>query len=103
MPPIAKLVRLPVAEGRRDELVAALEPVRGLAESDPGTEVWSIHADREHPDRVFIYELYRDQAAAEAHDESPTLKAALQRTREFLSGPPEFLHGELLATSRQAP
>ena len=100
MPRIAKLVRLSVAEGQRDALIAALEPVRTMAESDPGTEVWSIHADRERPDRVFVYELYRDEAAAEAHDQSPVLKQALQKTSAFLTGPPEFLHGELLASSR---
>lgn len=100
MPPIAKLVRLPVAEGRRDELVAALEPIRSLAEADPGTEVWTIHADTGDPNRVFIYEVYRDQTAEDAHDRSPVLKETLQSTSVLLTGPPEIIHGEILATSR---
>lgn len=100
MPPIAKLVRLPVADGRRDELVAVLEPVRRMAEEDPGTETWTIHVDRDRPNRVFIYERYRDQAAADAHDESPVLKTALESTRGLLAGPPEVIHGDILAMSR---
>jgi quinol monooxygenase YgiN len=99
MPQIAKLVRLKVAEGQREQLVAALAPVRELAAGDPGTEVWTIHADDASPDDLFIYELYRDQAAADAHDESPVLKSALQSTAVFMAGPPEFIHGEVLTSS----
>jgi quinol monooxygenase YgiN len=99
MEPIAKLVRMHVASGRRDELVEALEPVRVAAQSDPGTEVWTIHVDREDPDRVFIYERYRDQAAADSHDELPILKEAVGRVGAFLAGPPEVIHAQILATA----
>ena len=100
MAPIAKLVRMRVVEGRRDQLVDTLEPVRAAAESDPGTEVWTIHVDREEPDQIFIYELYRDQAAADLHDQLPVLKAALARTGDLLAAPPEVIHADILATSR---
>jgi quinol monooxygenase YgiN len=100
MAPITKLVRMRVVDGRRDELVNTLEPVRAAAESDPGTEVWTIHVDREHHDQVFIYERYRDQAAADTHDQLPVLKEALARTGELLVAPPEVIHAEILATSR---
>ena len=100
MAPIAKLVRMRVVDGRRDELVKTLEPVRAAAESDPGTETWTIHVDREHPDQVFVYERYRDQTAADAHDELPVLKEALGRTAALLTAPPEVVHAEILAASK---
>ncbi|MFZ0042003.1 MAG: antibiotic biosynthesis monooxygenase [Solirubrobacteraceae bacterium] len=99
MAPLAKLVRLHVIDSRREELVEALEPVRAAAESDPGTEAWIMHVDREHPNRVFIYERYRDQAAADAHDNLPVLKDALGRTEALLAEPPEVIHAEILATA----
>jgi quinol monooxygenase YgiN len=99
MPQIAKVVRLKVVDGKREQLVAALVPVRELAASDPGTEVWTIHLESGKPDELFIYELYRDQAAADAHDESPVFKSALRSTGAFMAGPPEFIHGEVLASS----
>ena len=99
MTPIAKLVRMHVASGQRDELVSTLEPVRAAAHTDPGTEVWTIHVDREHPDEVFIYERYRDQAAADSHDELAVLKEAVGRVGAFLTGPPEVIHAEILATA----
>jgi quinol monooxygenase YgiN len=98
---VAKLVRLSVNAGQRDHLLEALAPVRELAAADPGTELWTIHLDHESPDRLFIYERYRDQAAADAHDQSPVLKDALQRTGAFLAGPPEIFEGDVLeSTSR---
>jgi quinol monooxygenase YgiN len=99
MPQVAKLVRLQVVDGQRDQLVAALDPVRELAAGDAGTEVWTIHARGGNPNEVFIYELYRDQAAADTHDESPVLKTALQATHVFMAAPPEIIHGEVLASS----
>jgi quinol monooxygenase YgiN len=91
MPQVAKLVRLQVVDGQRDQLVAALDPVRELAAGDAGTEVWTIHARGGNPNEVFIYELYRD--------ESPVLKTALQATHVFMAAPPEIIHGEVLASS----
>lgn len=99
MAPIAKLVRMHVADGQRNELVAALEPVRAAAQSDPGTEAWTMHVDLARPDDVFIYERYRDQAAAVAHDELPVLKEAIGRVGALLTGPPEVIHAEILATA----
>ncbi len=101
MSKVAKLVRLSVNAGQREHLLEALAPVRELAAADPGTDQWTIHLDHESPDRLFIYECYRDQAAADAHDQSPVLKEALQRTGAFLAGPPEIFEGEVLeSTSR---
>ncbi|MDQ6821788.1 MAG: antibiotic biosynthesis monooxygenase [Actinomycetota bacterium] len=99
MAPIAKLVRMHVVEGRRDELIETLEPVRAAAESEPGTEMWTIHADREHPEQVFIYERYCDQAAADSHENLPALKEALGRTASLITGPPEVIHAEILGTA----
>jgi quinol monooxygenase YgiN len=99
MPQIAKVVRLKVLDGQREQLVAALAPVAEMAAADPGTEVWTIHADDADPNDVFIYEVYRDQAAADAHDESPVLKSTLQSTGALMAGPPEFIHGKVLASS----
>jgi quinol monooxygenase YgiN len=100
MPPIAKVVRLSLVEGRRDQLVVALGPVRALAENDPETESWTMHADEADPNRVFIYECYRNRAAAERHDQSPVLKQALASVSSLLAGPPEIILGEVLASAR---
>jgi quinol monooxygenase YgiN len=100
MPQVAKVVHLSVLDGKREDLVAALAPVRALADDDPGTEQWTMHVDHEDPNQLFIYERYRDQAAADAHDESPVLKSALRATSALLAGPPEIIHGVVLGDHR---
>lgn len=97
MSAVAKLVRMRVAEGRRDDLLAVLEPVRVAASEDPGTEIWSIHGSPEDPGQVFIYERYRDRAALDAHDELPVLREAIGQLRGLLEGAPEVLRAEVLA------
>jgi (4S)-4-hydroxy-5-phosphonooxypentane-2,3-dione isomerase len=97
MPPVAKLVRMRVADGRRADLAAILEPVRAAAAEDPGTEAWSLHGDRSDPDLVFIYERYRDQEALEAHDQLPVLREAIAQVGAVLQGPPEVIEADVLA------
>ena len=99
MAPTAKLVRMRVVEGRRDELLKALEPVRAAAAGDPGTEIWTVHVDDERPDQVFIYERYRDQTAEDLHDRLSVLAEARERTGRLLAEPPEVIHAEILATA----
>ena len=99
MPPIAKLVRMRVADGRRDELLDGARARAAAAKGDAGTEVWIMHANQSAPNEVFIYERYRDQAAADAHDQLPVLKVALERTGACLAAPPEVIHAEILAAA----
>jgi hypothetical protein len=53
MPPIAKLVQLQVSEGRRDELLVLLEPVRAASAEEPWTERRAVHA----PPRVIVADI----------------------------------------------
>lgn len=77
--PFALMVRFtvrPGAEAQFDALVA--ETAAGIRGSEPGTLVYACHrVEGEARQRVF-YELYRDRAAFEAHEQSP-------HTRRFLA------------------
>ena len=50
-----------------DALVARTVPV--IKEREPGTLVYLTHAVQGHPDQRVFYELYRDRAAFEAHEQ----------------------------------
>ena len=58
-----------------------------------------MHADSSDPDRIFIYERYQDESAAEAHDALPVLRAALPLVAECVTEPPEVIHAEILASA----
>lgn len=43
--------------------------------NEPGCQQFDVCTDPERPNQVFLYELYDDEAAFEAHQEMPHYKA----------------------------
>jgi len=77
--PFALVVRFtvrPGAEAQFDALVA--ETAAGIRQSEPGTLVYACHRVQGEPQQRIFYELYRDRAAFDAHEQSP-------HTRRFLA------------------
>lgn len=66
-----------------DELVAATVP--RIAEHEPGTLVYAVHAVDGEPLKRVFYELYRDRAAFEAHEAQPHTRRFLERREQFLA------------------
>ena len=92
--PFALVVRFtvrPQAEAQFDALVA--ETAAGIREREPGTLVYACHTVQGKPRQRIFYELYRDRAAFDAHEQSPhTLRFLADReplleakTVDFLS------------------
>jgi autoinducer 2-degrading protein len=66
--------------GRRGELLELLrELVDAAAAEEPGTLVYVMHEAADDPDTVVSYELFADEAALEAHKESPVVAAVMPR------------------------
>jgi quinol monooxygenase YgiN len=65
-----------------DRLVA--ETVPQIRKHEPGTLVYAVHTVEGRPLERIFYELYRDRAAFDAHEEQP-------HTRRFLAGREKFL------------
>jgi quinol monooxygenase YgiN len=77
--PFALVVRFtvrPGAEAQFDALVA--DTAAGIRASEPGTLIYACHRVDGQPLQRIFYELYRDRAAFEAHEQSP-------HTRRFLA------------------
>jgi quinol monooxygenase YgiN len=65
-----------------DALVA--ETVPQIRQHEPGTLVYAVHTVEGQPLQRIFYELYRDRAAFDAHEEQP-------HTRHFLAAREKFL------------
>ncbi|MCP8463580.1 antibiotic biosynthesis monooxygenase [Pseudomonas sp. ZM23] len=61
-------IKTRVKSGRADDFLAAIK-VNAAASvaSEPGCLVFDVSLDRVDPDVVYLYEIYRDDAAYEAH------------------------------------
>lgn len=75
MSKISVIARIPATPGKRAELVQALQQALDNVQGEAGTLMYVLHEDVKDEDAVWIYELYSDQAALDAHSSSPGMKA----------------------------
>jgi quinol monooxygenase YgiN len=84
------------APGRRDELVAAARAVAAATRGDDGCLAYRFAADLEDPDRILGIEIWRDQAALDAHMDH-------DHTHRFLAVAPGLLAAEPTMTFHSVP
>ena len=70
-----------------------LEIVRHDAEhseqDEPGCLRFDVLRDRDDPNRFYFYEVYRDEAALEAHRQTPHFKLYFEKSQPLLAAPSE--------------
>lgn len=66
-------VRVP-AENRDRLLAVALEDAKYSVRDEPGCHRFDVLIPEDTSDRLALYEIYTDQAALDAHRETPHLK-----------------------------
>jgi quinol monooxygenase YgiN len=114
---VAQIARMVAKPGMRDELIAALEPAFAKAEEETGTEIYLMMVDartlhkvikpeggaevriEQHPEEVWFFELYEDQAAVTAHEQGYALSEATRsigpRLRAVLAEPHTIVQANL--------
>jgi quinol monooxygenase YgiN len=83
--PFALVVRFtvrPGAENDFDELVTTT--TAAIREREPGTLVYACHTVTDAPRQRMFYELYRDRAAFDTHEDQPHTKHFLAAREELL-------------------
>lgn len=90
MSKIAMIAKLTAVDGRRDELVAALEKIYDTVENESGTLVYALHTDAGDANVVWFYELYTDNAALEAHSKSEGMAQMITALPGLVAGAPEM-------------
>jgi quinol monooxygenase YgiN len=61
-------------EGQADRIADILSRFLPEAQSEPGAKLFLISRAKENPAQFLFYELFRDEAAFKAHQESPHFK-----------------------------
>lgn len=88
--PVAVLARVPAQPGKRDELVAALQPAIDNANTEDNTRLYILHTNDADPDAVLFYELYTNEEAFVAHGTSDAFKEIGRGLRDLAGGRPEI-------------
>ena len=61
------LVRLTAKEGLRLALLDVLNSYTDSLAAEPGTELFIVSVDPDTPNNVWLFEIFKDEAAQEAH------------------------------------
>jgi quinol monooxygenase YgiN len=61
-------------EGQADKVADILDRFLPEAQSDPGAKLFLIGRNKDNPSQFLFYELFRDEAALKAHQESSYFK-----------------------------
>ena len=73
MPKFANVVTIEVAPGRRNQVLRLLGEHKARLKDEPGTLQFEILLPKNDDTKVLLYEMYRDDAAFEAHFNGPSL------------------------------
>jgi quinol monooxygenase YgiN len=68
-----------VQPGKGAAVDAALKRMAPLvAESEPGCSLYQVSRSQDNPDLLLLYEVYADEAAIQAHRETPHFKEIIE-------------------------
>lgn len=81
----ANVGTLGVLPGKRDELVGHLTG-HSAALADAGCLLYEVGVNEEHPDTVFVMELWTDAATHRGSLDLPEVQASISAARPLLSG-----------------
>lgn len=95
------LVRLGCAPGQRAALLDALHRYTDGLSEEPGTELFIVHLDPEDADVVWLYEVFRDQDAQDAHRSAEGFAQLMTELPDLLAAPPGILRLDPLRLSLQ--
>ncbi|MEX2627194.1 MAG: putative quinol monooxygenase [Ilumatobacteraceae bacterium] len=88
---IVVLAKVTCQPGKRDEAITALGPMLDHVEGEEGTLRYVLLKDASDTDVLWVYEVYRDQAAFDAHSSSEAMKSLGRALGTVLAGRPELI------------
>lgn len=87
---VALIAKITTQPGQRAAAIEAFQPLLAHAVDEPGTEMYLLHEDTTDDDLLWMYEVYVDEAAREAHRRSDVMRTAGRALGAFLVGAPEI-------------
>lgn len=95
------LVRLTCKEGMRPAMLEILNTYADGLDEEPGTEMFVVSLDPDDESIVWLYEIFKDVEAEEAHRSSSGFARMMSTMPEYLDGPPAVLRMEPLRMAMQ--
>ena len=91
---LVMMVNAKVKPGKREEFLNVIqEDAESTTKNEPGNFGFYVIQNNEDPDRFFLFEVYKDQAALEAHRAAPHFLKYRQATADIYDGDPVRVMG----------
>lgn len=97
----ALIVRLTAQEGQRAALLDILNTYADGIGEEPGTEVYMVAVDPDDENLVWLYEIFRDEDAENAHRQSPGFAELMHALPQYIEGSPGVLRMQPLRMTVQ--
>jgi (4S)-4-hydroxy-5-phosphonooxypentane-2,3-dione isomerase len=87
---LSLLVTIKIKPGYRDAFVESLMgDARGSVNDEPGCLRFDVLQDSADPNRIFLYEVYKDEQALDAHRQAPHFKKWRETVQDWFDGEPQ--------------
>ena len=70
-----------------------LADARSALEAEPGVVQFDMHQAEDDPNRFYMYEVFRDEAAFQAHLQTPHVDRLREMTKEWYAAPSVIRRG----------
>lgn len=90
MSQVAVIAKITAQDGKRADVVAGMGPMMEAVESEEGTLSYVLMEDSSDGNVIWVYELYSDQAAFDAHSGSETMAALIGAIGGLVGAAPEL-------------
>lgn len=89
---ISIFVTIQIAPGKRDAFVeAVLDDAKGSVRDEPGCYRFDVLQDQSDLNRIYLYEVYADEAALEAHRQALHFLKWRSIVEDWFEGEPQRL------------
>ena len=88
------IAQFQIKQGFKERFVEAMiADAVGSVNDEPGCLGFDIIQDAEEPNRVWLYEVYKDAAAFEEHKRTPHFLKCIETTKNLIEEPPRLVAG----------
>ena len=88
---ITVIAKLPIKEGKMDEVLGELKVLMAEVAKEEGTVLYSLNSEKAKPNTLVLVEQYKDKDAFNFHSSTPHFKEFFTKSAAFIGENPEIV------------
>jgi len=88
---ITVIAKLPIKEGKMDEVLAEFKVLMAEVAKEEGTVLYSLNSEKAKPNTLVVVEQYKDKDAFNFHSSTPHFKEFFTKSAALIGENPEIV------------